>query len=281
MWIDIIIQGHLKLSTRLVSPPVELLEIYMYKILTYICTNSHQVSTCAPKEEDYFRLRQDVVREKKVIQALEKLLLEDAWKQKRSGNDMTYEDGSQSTRLQCKSKTIFDKVSRLLMPYWLEIMPNFTIENVLGWSILWVTSANDALEAHFDELGEWCMAVVFSVGSSGKLLIKTHSGENAPDEWITHEILGNSLYILRGSEHKHMSQVCDGQPGRRGVLVMFVKGEKTWPTTPAMVASKIILDVLPDYTAGMKAEDWKNSRLGRLKPSSSCRKIYLRWKFGL
>ena len=112
-------------------------------------------------------------------------------------------------------------------------MPNFKMENVLGWSIFWVTSANEALEAHFDELVEWCMAVVFSVGSSGKLRIKTQPGEDAPDKWICREITGNSLYILRGSEHKHMSQVCDGEPGRRGVLVLFVKDEKTWPTTPA------------------------------------------------
>ena len=83
------------------------------------------------------------------------------------------------------------------------------------------------------------MAVVFSVGKPGKLVIKTHPGEEAPYSWISHEITGNSLYILRGSEHEHKSQACeDGEPGRRGVLVMFVKGQTSWPTTPAVVASK-------------------------------------------
>ena len=196
-----------------------------------------------------------MVRDKRVLQALERLLLVDAWAQKELHEDLTYNDGSKSQRWQCRSEEIFAEASPLLMPYWLEIMPNFKMENVLGWSIFWVTSANEALEAHFDELVEWCMAVVFSVGSSGKLRIKTHSGEDAPDKWISREITGNSLYILRGSEHKHMSQVCDGEPGRRGVLVIFVKDEKTWPTTPAMVASKIIPDVLPDYTEGMTAAE--------------------------
>ena len=206
--------------------------IYMYKILTFICTNSRQVSTCAPKESDFFRLTKDVVRDKHVLEALEKLLCEDAWERRQEGEDLTYDDGSKSKRFQCRSEEILAKVKPLLMPYWREMMPNFDFANVIGWSILWVESGRDALEAHFDELRQWCMAVVFSVGKPGKLVIKTHPGEEAPDEWITREITGNSLYILRGSEHFHKSEACEvGQPGRRGVLVMFVKDPKSWPTT--------------------------------------------------
>ena len=175
----------------------------MDKILTFMCTNSRQVSTCAPKESDFFRLTKDVVRDKNLLEVLEKLLCEDAWERRQEGEDLTYDDGSKSKRFQCRSEEILAKVKPLLMPYWREMMPNFDFANVIGWSILWVESGRDAFEAHFDELRQWYMAVVFSVGKPGKLVIKTHPGEEAPDEWITREITGNSLYILRGSEHVH------------------------------------------------------------------------------
>ena len=89
-------------------------------------------SSCTPLEVDFFRLTRDVVRDERDLKELEKLLNVDAWTIKKNGEDLTYEDGRQSERFQCKSMKIFNKVKPLLMPYWLEMMPNFDLANLLG-----------------------------------------------------------------------------------------------------------------------------------------------------
>jgi hypothetical protein len=177
-----------------------------------------------------------VVKDKAVLAELEEILIKEARNYSEVVEDLTYPNGSKSMRRQCQDQRILTKLIPLMMPFWQQMMPSFDIEkDLLAWSVSWYSPENDdPLGEHFDgKYNQWCMAVVFSLGARGNLLVQSNPDQagnkkrKVPgDGWISYMIPANSLYILRGSEYKHKNRVCEDEVDNRTVLVMFVKGQK-------------------------------------------------------